>query len=108
MESLLIYLDRGENINIIDPDSIPHFEDTPPLLEIMVAIIAAGYEGVAVDEQKLSSGKYFYGLNCNLDSPEGEYFYELLRRDELGEQLPSCCQALDDIKGKYVAQGGDK
>jgi hypothetical protein len=39
---------------------------------------------------------------------EGEYFYELLRRDELGEQLPSCCQALDDIKGKYVTQGVDK
>jgi hypothetical protein len=101
--SLVYYWDRGDNLNMIDPDVIPHFDDMHPVLAIVVDIINAGYEGVVIDEQRLSSGRYFQALNVNLATPEGRIISTIQSSFEAGEPIPSPREVVEAINHAYMA-----
>jgi hypothetical protein len=77
-ESLILYADRSETINVIDRQSLNTTNDYHPLLRIGIDLINAGYEGIAVDEQVMSDGRFFQALNINEATPEGHVVRELL------------------------------
>lgn len=102
-DSLVFYWDRVDNLNLIDPDIIPHFDDEHPVLKIVVDVINAGYEGVIIDEQRLSNGKYFHALNVNLATPEGRIISEIQSSFEARQELPTVSEVFQKIKDEYNA-----
>jgi len=103
--SVVLYHGRDDNLYVVDPDCIPHFDDTPPLLSIAVAIIQAGYAGVIVDEQKLSNGRFIHCLSTSLATPEGQIFAGLSVTHSWGKSLPSTASVLDSIRSEYDRYG---
>jgi hypothetical protein len=104
-ESSFLYADRGGYLNTIDPDLLTHFEECSPLLELAVHVICEGYCGIAIDEVKMSNGKYFQALNVNMATPEGRLFTELQKRSLLGESLPKCKKILRNLAAEYKKLG---
>jgi hypothetical protein len=104
-DSLVFYWDRVDNLNLVDPDAILHSEGLNPVIEIVIGILNAGYEGVIVDEKRLSDGRYFQGLNVNLSAPEGWIVAGLQASFEAEEELPSVSEVLQQIKDEYDAKG---
>lgn len=102
-DSLVFYWDRADNVNLIDPDTIPHFDDVHPVLNIVIDIINAGYEGVLVDEQRLSDGRFFQALNVNLATPEGQIVSALQASYDAGESIPSSREVIESINLAYMA-----
>ncbi len=107
-DSLVFYWDRANNLNLIDPDGIPHFDDGHPILNIAVDVINAGYNGVVIDEQKLSNGRYFHALNCNLGTPEGAIVSALQSSFTAGMQIPSSREVIEAINLAYTAGEDDE
>lgn len=99
-DSLVLYLDRGDVMHVIDPDTIQNFdEEIPQLMMIAIAIINEGYQGVVIDECRLKNGGYFHAINANLDTYEGLIFNNL--QVQIGE-LPSPEAILEKIKAAYA------
>lgn len=107
-DSLVFYWDRADNLNLIDPDVIPHFDGGHPVLNIVVDIINAGYEGVVIDEQRLSNGRYFHALNVNLATPEGRIVSALQNSFEAGEEIPTAREVIESINHVYTAGDDDE
>lgn len=68
---VFVYKDRGDNLNIIDPGSLPHEDEPKPIMLIAGAVMKAGYKGVIVDQHLMSNGKYMHALNVDTSTPEG-------------------------------------
>ena len=77
-EDLVLYLDRGNVLNVIDKENLKPSDDYHPMIRIGIDLINAGYEGIAVDEQIMSDGSFFQALNGDHATPEGFVFKELL------------------------------
>lgn len=107
-DSLVFYWDRADNLNLIDPDVIPHFDGGHPLLNIVVDIINAGYEGVVIDEQRLSNGRYFHALNVNLATPEGQIVSALQAAYDAGEKISSSREVIESINLAYISGADDE
>ena len=107
-DSLIYYWDRADNLNMIDPDVIPHFDDIHPVLAIVVDVINAGYEGVIIDEQRLSNGRYFQALNVNVATPEGRIISSIQSLFEAGEAIPSAREVVEAINHAYTAGENDE
>ena len=104
--SVVLYHGRNDNLYVIDPDCIPHFNDTPPLLLIAAAIIRAGYDGVIVDEKQLSNGRFVHCLATNSATPEGRILAGVSAAYSVGNPLPSTAAVLAAIRRKYERFGG--
>ena len=107
-DSLVFYWDRADNLNVIDPDAISHYEDVHPVLAIVVEVVNAGYEGVIVDEQRLRNGRYFQALNVNLATPEGRIISAIQSSFEAGEEIPSAREVVESINHAYMAGESDE
>lgn len=99
--SLVFYLDRYGVVHIVDPDAVPHFDEHPPLLEIVVAVIKAGYVGVVLDEERLANGRFMHCLSVVLGTPEGNVIQDLVADSDAGKTLPSADSVLTQIKVLY-------
>lgn len=107
-DSLILRFNRAEELHIIDPDDVPHFDDLPPLLEIAAAIIIEGYKGVAIDEIKLSNGRFFQAVDVNLGTPEGAILQHLQQIVDAGGVLPAPDLVVRAIREHYGrTAGGD-
>jgi len=99
-DSLVLYLDRNEILNVIDPDVLPDTDRLEPLIDIVIAIINAGYVGVRLDYEKLTDGRHFLAINFNTDTIEGKIIEELNRVNE--KELPTPQSVVDKIKAAYT------
>jgi hypothetical protein len=96
-ESLVFHLSRSGELRIFDPSSVPHFDDPVPLLAIAVAVMSAGYRGIAIDELRLSNGRYCHCLEVDFSTPEGKLLQELSRAHDRGEPMPRTQSVLDAL-----------
>ena len=99
--SIVLYHGRDENLYVVDPDCIPHFDDIPPLLQIAAAIIQAGYAGVIVDEKQLSNGRFVHCLSTNSTTPEGRILAGVSVAHSAGKPLPSTADVMAAIRSWY-------
>ena len=105
-DSIVFYHDRNDVLRVVDPDTTPHFDDHPPVFDIVCAVIMAGYKGVVVDEKQLADGRFILGLSTNPSTPEGQIIEELVLAASNGEDLPSIAITLARIKKQYQQLGG--
>jgi hypothetical protein len=99
--SIVLFHGRDDNLYVVDPDCIPHFDDTPPLMQIAVAIIEAGYAGVIVDEKQLSNGRFVHCLSTNSATPEGRILAGVSVSYSAGNPLPSTAVVVAAIRREY-------
>jgi hypothetical protein len=102
--SLLLYLDRSNSIQVVDSESLPHTDGLSPIMLIAAAVMRAGYDGVVIDQYRMANGRYFQALNANNATPEGRILAALCKIDP--SQLPSPEDVLDDIRRAYQNGGG--
>ncbi len=100
-DSVIIYLDRNNNFQIIDPDCVPHSDDINPLQQIVIDVINAGYEGVVIDEKRLTNGRYFQVISVNETTPEGQLISKLSESYRQGASLPASDTVLRQIQDAY-------
>lgn len=105
-KSVVLYHGRDDNLYVVDPDCIPHFDDAPPLLVIAAAIIDVGYDGVIVDEKKLSNGRFVHCLATNSATPEGRVLAGVSEAHSAGKPLPSISAVMAAIRREYDRCGG--
>ena len=103
--SIVLYHGRDDNLYVVDPDCIPHFDETPPLLRLAAAIIEAGYDGVIVDEKQLSNGRFVHCLSTNSATPEGRILAGVSEAYSAGMPLASAAAVLDYIRREYDRYG---
>ena len=94
-DSLVYALSRSGEVQVVDPDDVPHTDDLSPLMQIAVALFAAGYTGIAVDELKLSNGRFIRSLDADLATPEGRVIQDLWSIEKFGGSLPAAQTVLD-------------
>ncbi len=105
-DSLVLLLNRANDLHIVDPDAVPHSDDLHPFLKIAAAIIIAGYDGVAVDEIRLSNGRYFQSVDANLATPEGAILQSLQNIMDSGGVLPDPASVVTAIRQHYDQTAG--
>ena len=98
-KSVIVYLDRSDTVQVIDPSSLPHSDDVNPLMLIAAAVINAGFDGVIIHEQRLANGRYFQALNTNIATPEGRILAALSKVEPT--KLPTPKAVLEDIRRAY-------
>jgi hypothetical protein len=105
-DSLVLLMNRANDLHIVDPDTVPHSDDLHPLLKIAAAIISAGYDGVAVDEIRLSTGRYIQSIDANLATPEGSILQSLEHIMDSGGVLPDPASVVAAIRQHYDQTAG--
>ena len=103
-ESLVFHLSRSGELQIFESSSIPHFDDPVPLMAVAVAVLSAGYHGIAIDELQLANGRYCQCLEVDLSTPEGKLLQELSRVHDRGGSMPRVQSVLDALARAYAAQ----
>ncbi len=107
-DSLVLVLNRANELHIVDPDEVPHSDDLHPFTVIAAAIIAAGYEGVAVDEIRLSNGRYIQSVDVNLATLEGAILQDLRHMVDAGGVLPAPALVVAAIRQRYDDKAGSE
>ena len=108
--SLVMHLSRSGEVIASYRDDIPHTDELNPIMQIAVAVLNAGYTGIAVDELKLSNGRFAQALDVDLATPEGQIFQALSTISKAGEKLPEAATVLDALELAYQQlerQAGD-
>ncbi len=105
-DSIVLYHARDDYLDTLDPDDVPHFDEHPPLLDIVCAVIKLGYKGVAIDEIQLANGRFIHSLSANEGTPEGQIIQSLALDNAAGMQLPSIPLVIEKIKKLYNDIGG--
>jgi len=100
-KSVVLYHGRDDNLYVVDPDCIPYFDDTPPLLRLAAAIMQAEYDGVVVHEKQLSNGRFVHCLAANSATPEGRIFAGVSEAHSAGKPLPSTAAVMAAIRREY-------
>ena len=103
-DSLVFYHDRNDNLQIIDPDAVPHADEPNSLIQIAAAVMRAGYAGVMIDETQLSNGRFIHYLSVNTKTPEGIVMKRLGNDFDLGRSIPSESDVLSLIADAYASQ----
>lgn len=109
-DSILMHLSRSGEVIFSDCDEIPHTDDVNTIMHIAVAVLNAGYTGIAVDELKLSNGRFAQALDVDLATPEGRLFQMLSTISSAGGKLPEEKIVLDALERVYQQEarlGGD-
>lgn len=101
-DSVIFYWDRGSGLHIMESDDLPHFDTEPPLMLHAVALINAGFEGVAIDQTRLANGRYFQALNVDTASPEGQMMQALHERHQAGFKLPLPEVVVQFVRDEYA------
>ena len=104
-DSLVFLRNRADEFCIFEPADIPHTDDLSPILLLAAVVISAGYAGVAVDELKLSDGRFVQSVDVNLATPEGKIFQKLTSALESGRTLPDANAMLEAIRQVYESLG---
>ena len=104
-DSIVFYLDRGNVMHIVDPDTLHHQDTIHPVMEIAIAVINAGYSGVLIDEFQLANGRFVQCLNLNHATPEGRILAEVQEKLEPGCALPPPEAVLALIRKEYAQSG---
>lgn len=97
---------RSGQIRLVDANTIPHTDDLHPILLIAAAVINAGYHGVAVDELKLSSGRFVQHLEVDLATPEGQILQGLSAHVGSSGTLPAPNDVVALIEQQYSSDKG--
>ena len=105
--SVVLYHGRDDNLYVVDPDCISHFDEHPPIIEIVIAVINAGYAGVFVDEKKLADGRFIICFGVDPETPEGQIIQVLMRGADTGKSLPSIQFVLEQIQKIYALDKGE-
>lgn len=103
--SLVAHLSRSGDVHIVDSDAIPHADDLHPIMGIAVAVMNAGYTGLAIDELELSNGRIAHALDVNLATPEGRLLQELSHQVVSGREVPNIRTVLAGLQRDYKASG---
>ncbi len=103
--SIVFYHGRDDVIYVIEPESVPHSDELPPLFEIVIAMIKAGYQGVFVDEKRLTNGRVMHCLSIVEGTPEGTALQDLMAKANAGKPLPSVDSVLKQLKALYEGIG---
>ena len=106
-QSMGIYLNRNGGVDMFDPNHLPASEDQEELNNIAIAVINAGYQGIKIDESRLSNGKYVHAIAGRMDTHEGVLFQYLKQAFERNEQLPSPEHVLACLSAAYAFGGGN-
>jgi hypothetical protein len=79
-------------------------------LEIVVAVINAGYSGIALDSQSLSNGRYLIVLGGNPNSIEFKIIQRIQESYNTTNKTPTIQQTLIEVRETYkkMAVGNDK
>ena len=96
---------RDDALYVIDPEALPHFDEHPPVFDIVIAVINAGYKGVVVDEKRLANGRFLLCLSVIEATPEGNVIKNLVANANNGKQLPSVEGVLAQLKTLYEEIG---
>ena len=102
--SVVMHLSRSGKATVVDREDIPHTDDPHPIMTLAVAVLNAGYTGIALDELKLSNGRFAHALDVNLSTPEGRIFRELSLIAEAGGSMPDAPTVLAGLQLAYQAQ----
>lgn len=101
--SIVMHLSRSGEVTVVDRDDIPHSDDLQPIMKIAVAVMNAGYTGLAIDELQMSNGRIAHALDVDLATPEGRILLELSSGSESGLLLPDAQTVLDRLTDIYQA-----
>jgi hypothetical protein len=103
-DSLVFLWSRSNELRIVDPDELIHYDEISPLLKLAIAVINSGYQGIAVDELKRKNGRYVHSMDADISTPEGQVIQKLAQAHEEGRQLPEVTVVLDAIARLYQSQ----
>ncbi len=103
-KSIAFYHGRDDVFHAVDPDDLPIAQNLQ-VIDFVVAVINAGFNGVVVDEKRLSDGRFIHCISANQDTPEGQIVQALASIADLGEPMPSIKFVLETIKKKYADLG---
>lgn len=105
MSDALVFLwSRSNELRIVDPDELIHYDEISPLLKLAIAVINNGYQGIAIDELKRKNGQYVHSMDADISTPEGQVIQKLAKAHEVGRQLPEVKVVLDAIARLYQSQ----
>lgn len=99
--SIVFYHGRDDVIYVIDPEAVPHSDELPPLFDVVIAMIKAGYQGVVVDEKRLNNGRVMHCLSIVEGTPEGTALQDLMAIANAGKPLPSIDSVLAQLRAQY-------
>lgn len=102
--SVVMHLSRSGKATVVDREDIPHTDDPHPIMTLAVAVLNAGYTGIALDELKLSNGRVAHALDVNLSTPEGRVFQALSFIAEAGGSMPEAPTVLAGLQVAYQTQ----
>ena len=102
-DSLVFVHSRSNDLQVVEPDAIPHNDDLSPLMLLAMEVIKAGHRGVAIDELKLQNGRFVISMEGDLESPEGVGMKKLSRAVDEGRPLPTAATVLEAIRRIYKA-----
>lgn len=105
--SVGLYLNRNGGLDVLNPDNLPASEAQEVLNDIAIAVIVAGYEGIKIDETRLSNGKYVQVIAANMTTYEGLIFQGLKAAFDRNEPLPRPDEILALLKISYSSGGGN-
>jgi hypothetical protein len=100
--SVIFYLDRGNCLHVLACEDLPHFDTCHPAMDLAVDLMNAGFEGVTIDERRLSNGRYFHALNSDPTSPEGQAIQALCELHAAGRPLPSSQLVVQAVLDEYA------
>ena len=104
-KSIVFYHGRDDVVHIIDPDLVTHFDELPPLFDIVAAVMNPGYKGVVVDEKRLANGRFMHCLSVVHGTHEGNVIQDLMTVANTGKPLPSVDCVLAQLKTLYEEIG---
>lgn len=103
-ESRVAIFSRSGELRVIDPSTVPHHDGLHPLMQLAAAVLDAGYNGIAVDELKLETGRILQSLEGDMATPEGQIFKVLSEIAESGGNLPVPKAVLDSLELVYLSK----
>ena len=102
---MIYYFDRNDHLNLFDSNYFDDQENYDPLIEIAIDIEINGYRGIEVHHQKLTGGKYFFGVNFREDTIEGKLFSQIHRDFYHGRKIPNSKSVLHKLERAYAKRG---
>ena len=107
-ESRVAIFSRSGELRVIDPSTVSHHDGLHPLMQLAVAVLDAGYTGIAVDELKLQNGRILLSLEVDMATPEGQIFKVLSEIAESGGELPVSQAVLNGLELVYSPKNAEE
>lgn len=98
---MLLYRNQNDDIELFEDNFFQGQPNKDNLIEIAIAIVDRGYEGVLIHHRKLQNGELFIAVNYREDTIEGALFAEICDAFELQLKIPRPENVLRFIKLAY-------